>query len=135
MFEIAKGLKRSSTSHHSYFLNDIVSVLGTQEDIQQRWVDQKLSKVERRGKGKKASKDEDNTTKAGDYNNRGKRKQSKGRGNWTEGGTVLWEKDTAAIRDLEYVFWKFYFYYWILHLSYNLAIMVLKVCHIDSGAC
>ena len=55
--------------------------MGTQEDILQRWVDQKLLKKERRDKNKKASKDEGNTTKIRDYNNRGERKQSKGRGN------------------------------------------------------
>ena len=59
---------------------------------------------ERRGTSKKVSNNYENITKAGNYNNRGKGKRSEGRGNRTEGGIVLWEKDTAAIQSLKLCF-------------------------------
>ena len=89
IFGIAMGSK------HLRILDDIVIVLGTQEEIQQRWVDQKLSEKKRRVKNQKALKLQGNATEARDIN-RGKRKH-KGRGSRTEGGTVLQEKNTEAI--------------------------------------
>ena len=55
-------------------------------------MDKKLSKMKRRNQSKEVLENEGNITEAGNYDNRGKRKRSKGRGNQTEGGIVLRKK-------------------------------------------
>ena len=106
-----------------------------QKNDQQRWKDQKLLKKKRRNQSKKVTKDEGNITEAGDCDNRGKRKRSEGRGNQTEGGIVLQEKDTEAFQCLKYFCYQIFIYYCILYFSFCLAEFVLKICPFRQSVC